>query len=81
MSRSGDRPIRVLLVDDHAVVRKGLRALLDRESGIDVTGEAENGEQALRAADRLHPDVILMDPAGATSAGGSQTAADHRPTI
>jgi len=61
MSESGDRPIRVLLVDDHAVVRKGLRALLDRESGIDVTGEAEDGEQALRAADRLHPDVILMD--------------------
>jgi two-component system, NarL family, response regulator LiaR len=61
MIQSSDRPIRVLLVDDHAVVRKGLRALLDRESGIEVTGEAEDGEQALRAADRLHPDVILMD--------------------
>jgi two-component system, NarL family, response regulator LiaR len=61
MSESGDRPIRVLLVDDHAVVRKGLRALLGRESSIDVTGEAEDGEQALRAADRLRPDVILMD--------------------
>jgi DNA-binding NarL/FixJ family response regulator len=61
MSQSGDRPIRVLLVDDHAVVRKGLRALLDRESSIEVTGEAEDGEQALRAADRLRPDVILMD--------------------
>jgi two-component system, NarL family, response regulator LiaR len=61
MSQSGDRPIRVLLVDDHAVVRKGLRALLDRESGIEVMGEAEDGEQALRAAGRLHPDVILMD--------------------
>jgi two-component system, NarL family, response regulator LiaR len=53
--------IRVLLVDDHAVVRKGLRALLDRESGIQVAGEAEDGEQAVRNADRLRPDVVLMD--------------------
>ncbi len=37
------RPIRVLLVDDHVVVRKGLRALLDREAGIEVAGEAEDG--------------------------------------
>jgi two-component system, NarL family, response regulator LiaR len=51
----------VLLVDDHAVVRKGLRALLDREAGLEVVGEAEDGEQAVRAADRLRPDVILMD--------------------
>jgi two-component system, NarL family, response regulator LiaR len=61
MTERTDRPIRVLLVDDHAVVRKGLRALLDREAGIEVAGEAEDGEQALRAADRLRPDVILMD--------------------
>jgi NarL family two-component system response regulator LiaR len=56
-----EQPIRVLLVDDHAVVRKGLRALLDREPGIDVAGEAENGEEAIRIASRLGPDVILMD--------------------
>jgi NarL family two-component system response regulator LiaR len=57
----GERPIRVLLVDDHAAARKGLRALLDREPGVAVAGEAEDGEQALRAADRLRPDVVLMD--------------------
>src|SRR5689334_16799993 len=56
-----EKPIRVLLVDDHAVVRKGMRALLDREPGIEVAGEADNGDQAVRAADRLRPDVILMD--------------------
>jgi DNA-binding NarL/FixJ family response regulator len=56
-----EKPIRVLLVDDHAVVRKGMRALLDREAGIEVAGEADNGDQAVRAADRLRPDVILMD--------------------
>jgi NarL family two-component system response regulator LiaR len=61
MTQGSERPIRILLVDDHAVVRKGLRALLDRESSIELTGEAEDGEQAVRAADRLRPDVILMD--------------------
>jgi NarL family two-component system response regulator LiaR len=61
MSQYDARPIRVLLVDDHVVVRKGLRALLDRDPGIEVTGEAEDGEQALLALDRLRPDVILMD--------------------
>jgi len=61
MTDASEQPIRVSLVDDHAVVRKGLRALLDREAGIDVAGEADNGEQAVRAAERLRPDVILMD--------------------
>jgi NarL family two-component system response regulator LiaR len=59
--RAGEQPIRVLLVDDHAVVRKGLRALLEREPGIEVAGEADDGEQAVQAADRLRPDVTLMD--------------------
>ena len=44
MSAEPERTIRVLLVDDHAAVRNGLRALLDREAGIDVAGEAEDGE-------------------------------------
>ncbi len=61
MTESPEKPIRVVLVDDHAVVRKGMRALLDREPGIEVVGEAENGDQAIHAADRLRPDVILMD--------------------
>jgi NarL family two-component system response regulator LiaR len=61
MSQSVQRPIRVLLVDDHAVVRKGLRALLEHDSRVEVIGEADDGEQALRATERLRPDVILMD--------------------
>jgi NarL family two-component system response regulator LiaR len=54
-------PVRVLLVDDHAVVRKGLRALFDREPGVEVVGEADGGEQAVAGFERARPDVVLMD--------------------
>ena len=53
--------IRVLVVDDHAVVREGLRTFLDLQDGIEVVGEAGDGEAALVAAERLRPDVVLMD--------------------
>jgi DNA-binding NarL/FixJ family response regulator len=53
--------IRVLIVDDQALVRAGFRVLLETASDITVVGEAENGEQAIRLADELTPDVILMD--------------------
>jgi NarL family two-component system response regulator LiaR len=51
----------VLIVDDHAVVREGLRTYLMLQAGIAVVGEAQDGDQALSEADRLAPDVILMD--------------------
>lgn len=54
-------PVRLLLCDDHAVVRAGLRALLSSADGIEVVGEAGTGEEALAMAARLHPDVVLMD--------------------
>jgi NarL family two-component system response regulator LiaR len=54
-------PIRVLIVDDHAVVREGLRAFLDLQEGITVVGEAGDGRQAIEQAQALTPDVILMD--------------------
>ena len=54
-------PIRVLLVDDHAVVRRGLRGFLELIKDFEVVGEAENGREGVAAADRLAPDVILMD--------------------
>ena len=54
-------PIRLLLVDDHAVVRRGLRGFLELLKDFDVVGEAENGREGVAAADRLLPDVILMD--------------------
>jgi two-component system response regulator NreC len=52
---------RLLLVDDHAVVRSGLRMLLGSESDVDIVGEAGTAAEALQAADQLKPDVILMD--------------------
>ncbi len=54
-------PIRVLIVDDHAIVRKGIRALLSREHEIEVIGEAADGAEAIDQARSLDPDVILMD--------------------
>jgi len=53
--------IRVLIVDDHAVVRKGVKALLDEVENIVVIGEASNGAEAVDQAEKLNPDVILMD--------------------
>ncbi|MFE5871131.1 response regulator [Streptomyces roseifaciens] len=55
------RPIRILLCDDHAVVRAGLLALLSSAPGIEVVGEAGGGEEAVVLAARLRPDVVLMD--------------------
>lgn len=53
--------VRVLLVDDHAVVRQGLRLFLGLDPQIEVVGEAANGEEALAEAQRLAPDVVVMD--------------------
>lgn len=53
--------IKVLLADDHTIVRQGLRALLEAEPDIAVVGEAETGRQAVQSAKRLIPDVVVMD--------------------
>ena len=53
--------IKVLIVDDHQLVRTGLVGLLEREPGIQVIGESASGEEAVRAVDELNPQVILMD--------------------
>jgi NarL family two-component system response regulator LiaR len=56
-----DKPIRILITDDQAIVRKGIRALLLTEPDIEIVGEAENGLQAINQVETLQPDVILMD--------------------
>ena len=58
---SETKTIRVLVVDDHAIIRKGIRAVLDLVPDIDLVGEADNGIQAVKLEKELEPDVILMD--------------------
>src|SRR5437870_5967981 len=53
--------IRVLLADDHALVREGTRRLLEAENDVEVVAEAASGEEAIDAAKRLHPDIAIMD--------------------
>jgi DNA-binding NarL/FixJ family response regulator len=61
VSRSGEPPIRLLIVDDHPVVRDGLAAILSTRPDFAVVGEAGSGEEALRLVERLRPDVVLLD--------------------
>src|SRR5436853_6935571 len=58
---ANSQPIRVLIVDDHGVVREGLRAYLELEPDIQVVGEARDGQEAVRRAQELRPHVVLMD--------------------
>ena len=54
-------PVRVLVIDDHALFRRGLTLVLEAEEGIEVVGEGEDGEEAIQKAEELAPDVVLMD--------------------
>jgi DNA-binding NarL/FixJ family response regulator len=56
-----EEPIRVLLADDHPVVRSGIRNLLEKASGIQVVGEASDGEEALNLVRKVQPDILLLD--------------------
>src|SRR4051794_30493376 len=53
--------IRLLIADDHALVRSGLRSMLEREPGFEIIGEAEDGREAVELCRSLRPDLILMD--------------------
>lgn len=55
------KPIRVIIVDDHEVVRSGLGAVLLSSEGLELVGEAEDGEEAIKLCERLQPDIVLMD--------------------
>jgi CheY-like chemotaxis protein len=56
-----NKPLRILLADDHEVVRRGLAELLSSEPDMDVIGEASDGQEAVTLAKKLHPDVVVMD--------------------
>ena len=69
--------IRVLIADDHTIVRIGLRTLLGAEKDIEVVGEAKNGEMAMKEALRLRPDVVIMDLMMPKMDGAEATAVLH----
>ncbi|HZL41766.1 MAG TPA: response regulator transcription factor, partial [Verrucomicrobiae bacterium] len=58
---SPDKPVRVLLADDHTLVRAGIRALLEKLPGVEVVGEAGDGREVLKLVGTHRPDVVLMD--------------------
>src|SRR5688500_18659247 len=80
-----EKPIRVLLADDHVVVRMGLRSMVESDSTMVVVGEAANGEEALERYRHLRPDVVLMDlrmpRVGGVEAISAICAADPRAHI
>lgn len=69
-----DPPIRVLVVDDHAVVRQGIRAMLESVADVDIVGEAADGQEAVERAAELRPDVVLMDLALPVMSGAEAIA-------
>jgi two-component system, NarL family, response regulator LiaR len=72
------KPIRVLIVDDHAMVRKGLVAFLKNEPELDLVGEACDGREAIESCEQNHPDVILMDLVMPEMGGVAATRAIHQ---
>lgn len=74
--------LRVLLVDDHEVVRAGLRAVLEAEEGIEIAGEASSAREAVERADALKPDLVLLDVRlGEGDAGGIETCRELRSAL
>jgi len=76
-------PIRVVLADDHALVRAGIRSLLGAMHDVQVVGEAASGEEALQLAERERPDVILMDIAmkGITGLEAAARVRERQPEV
>jgi DNA-binding NarL/FixJ family response regulator len=77
------RSVRVLLADDHVIVRQGLRRLLESDETMAVVGEAGDGREAVRLAEALHPDVIVMDlrMPGLDGLGATRRIRDRQPDI
>jgi len=65
--------IRILLADDHAILRAGLKALLNAQADIEVVGEAATGEEAVRVAQEIQPDIVLMDVSMGEAGGVAAT--------
>jgi two-component system response regulator NreC len=77
------RKLRILLADDHIVMRTGLRALLERQPNLEVVGESDNGRETVALADSLKPDVVVMDVGMPILSGieATQTIVTQNPTV
>jgi DNA-binding NarL/FixJ family response regulator len=77
------KPITVVLADDHAIVRRGFRRLLEDDSAIKIVGEASDGDEAIALAGRLKPQVVVMDAAmpGTNGLAATKTIAEKWPAI
>jgi two-component system, NarL family, response regulator NreC len=77
------RKLRILLADDHIVMRTGLRALLERQPNLEVVGESENGRETVALAASLKPDVVVMDVGMPVLSGieATQTIVTQNPTV
>ena len=76
-------PIKLILVDDHAIVRVGLRMMLEAEPDLEIVAEAESGEEALERVDQFGPDVVIMDVSlpGMSGVEATRALLDRHPDI
>ena len=74
------KPIRILLADDHTLLRMGLTALIAEEDDMEIVGEADNGESAVQLAQELNPDIVIMDLMMPRMNGSEATTAIVRTT-
>ena len=61
MEKDVEEPIKILIADDHPLIRQGLRVIIETQPDLELVGEASNGEQAVQKALTLHPDIVIMD--------------------
>jgi len=61
MEKAVEEPIKILIADDHPLIRQGLRVIIETQPDLELVGEASNGEQAVQKALTLHPDIVIMD--------------------